>query len=912
MKKIHIYILLNIALVGLAAYFVYKNFYQPRLDIWELVPGNAVMVYENNNTVESWNSIVSKPVWQTLRQIPRFADYENTVNELDSLTGKDGTIDKLFRNKSFLISTEIVSSDGFDFTFYLDLEGSGNDMFSKILQSLKKSYHYTLKKREFMKFQIQELVNRSSNKTFTFLIYKNYLIGSYTPFLVEDVIRNIQEKFKDNFQQHITSLNDISKLENDEGNLYLDISKLPKLGGVFLNPESGKQLSRLATFAGNTFLDIKFTDHEILFNGVSTQAVSAKPDFINTFHNQNAQQVNITQYLPQRTAVFYDLAFSDFKNWQIAQTKYWAVNDRKQLDRYRTFDNNAGLSLDWIDDEIGIATLETIEPDVPDKLMLIKAKNAGEAMDSLTAYTQRIVAQSGDSLYSESFMDQQIIQLPVIEFPEQFLGSSFHGFENSYFTSYGDYIVLGNKMQVVKYFLKEIDDENTWGKSVKQNLFLENTLGESSISLMVNTPMFWDFLYEQLNDKWKTIFRQYHNQMKAFDMLAFQVSNLDNRYYTSLDVEHHTVTVKPEFASRFKKIQSAYTLTPIVTKPFIVRNHNNNRFEVMVQDSLNILYLISNEGEILWGDSIGSRITTDIAQVDYYKNKKLQYVFATKHRIFLLDRNGDHVADFPLKPDKNINVEYLSVIDYDNSKRYRFMFADDQGNLYLYDKDKKNLEGWQPRKLGGALACAPFHVRVRGGDCMIALQKNGVLNVMNRRGEMYNGFPIKLETPISGPIFTDIGNDFSTTKLIVVSETGEVIQVNLQGKILSREQLYKTTKESKFWLVPDALGQTFVIARQDYGRLSILNRSGASILESNLVTSSHLELQYYNFSTDNQIFVVVDPEQEFTYIYDQDGKLLNFEPIESGLPIALIYLTRERAFHLYKCYGNSFSVLSFE
>ena len=254
MKRIYIYAFLNIVLVGAAAYFIYINYYRPRLDIHQLIPGNAVVVYENNNAVQSWNTIVSKPIWQTLRQIPRFADYENTVDDLDSITGKKGTIDKLFRDHTFMVSAEVVSSDSFDFTFYLDLEGSGDQILPKIIKSLQSNYSYRLKEREFMGFEIQELVNRTTNKTFTFLIHKDYLIGSFTPFLVEDVIRNIKGEFKDNFQQHIASLKNVSKLENDEGNLYIDFAKLPELTGVFLKPEFNKTLSSLAVFAGNTFL----------------------------------------------------------------------------------------------------------------------------------------------------------------------------------------------------------------------------------------------------------------------------------------------------------------------------------------------------------------------------------------------------------------------------------------------------------------------------------------------------------------------------------------------------------------------------------------------------------------------------------------------------------------------------------
>jgi hypothetical protein len=269
------------------------------------------------------------------------------------------------------------------------------------------------------------------------------------------------------------------------------------------------------------------------------------------------------------------------------------------------------------------------------------------------------------------------------------------------------------------------------------------------------------------------------------------------------------------------------------------------------------------------------------------------------------------VENYPVKLKDGVQIEHLSVVDYDNSKRYRFMVADRRGNIYLYNKEGKNLEGWTPRPLESRLAVPGFHIRVRGGDCMVALQENGVLNVMNRRGNMYPGFPIDLKVRKTSDLFVDIGNDFDATRLITVSDEGEVIEVNLRGKILKREQLYKPTRESKFWLVNDALQKTFVIARQEYNKISILSRDGELMLEKNIISSGDLFTQYYNFSSDNQVFAFIDQVQEFAYLFDNDGQAISFEPLECSKPISLMYLSRTNEFRLYTCYTNNFTIESF-
>ncbi|MCK5704997.1 MAG: hypothetical protein KAI29_27785, partial [Cyclobacteriaceae bacterium] len=360
----------------------------------------------------------------------------------------------------------------------------------------------------------------------------------------------------------------------------------------------------------------------------------------------------------------YHAIFSDFKEWQSQLTKYWSITNEELFRQSLDFETKYNLKLDWIDNEAANAILETPGKETPDQLIFIGVNDKELAFNELSQFAKEVGNETDDSVYLENYYDQPIVQIPFSEFPSLILGNYFTGFENSFMTIFKEYLVLGNSMQVVRYFLDEIQNENNWGKSIRQNIFLENTLSESNFNIMINTALCWQMIMNNLNDKWVEHFKNYENQLKSFDRIAIQVSNLDRRFYTSIAVVHQEKKVAPPKVSRLKKIQNVYTLSPLISKPYIVKNHNNNRFEVLVQDSLNILYQISNEGEILWGDSIQDKIVSKIHQIDYYKNSKLQYLFATKNKIYLLDRNGDHVGNFPIKLKAGIELEHLSVIDY--------------------------------------------------------------------------------------------------------------------------------------------------------------------------------------------------------------------------------------------------------
>jgi hypothetical protein len=321
--------------------------------------------------------------------------------------------------------------------------------------------------------------------------------------------------------------------------------------------------------------------------------------------------------------------------------------------------------------------------------------------------------------------------------------------------------------------------------------------------------------------------------------------------------------------------------------------------------------LISKEGQILWKLKMQNPIVGDVYQVDYFRNGRTQYLYADEISIKLIDRSGNFVSGFPMHFPDSIKIQTLSLIDYDNSRHYRMLISDEKGHLYMFNMEKESLEGWSPLLLNGKVAFPPEHLRVRGRDCMVAVERKGMVHVLTRRGEPYDGFPLNLNTEILSPMFFEIGGSFNDSKFNVVNQNGVILQFNLNGRTINSTQLYKPSRETTFTISPDASKQTFVIARQDYNRLSVLDRKGDLIFEKDYVTSGNLAVQYYHFSMDNKIFAVTDKVQEFTYIYDGSGQLINSQPLESGFEIGLIYSEGQKRYQIYSCFGNKFTISSF-
>ena len=119
-------------------------------------------------------------------------------------------------------------------------------------------------------------------------------------------------------------------------------------------------------------------------------------------------------------------------------------------------------------------------------------------------------------------------------FPEKIFYPLISGFNTSYYTSAGKTIFIGEDLDELKRYLDDIDKEDTWGKSVAQNQYLESTLLESNISLFINTPRIWSLLETSLRPRWKKFVKENRNLLRSLGMGAAQFSHLNDSYYTNV------------------------------------------------------------------------------------------------------------------------------------------------------------------------------------------------------------------------------------------------------------------------------------------------------------------------------------------------------------------------------------------
>lgn len=875
MKNIVISIL--IILIGLGGYFgyIYYKTTDSVVDIWDFVPQNSVGVYESTKLNTLLEEIDSIFLFSKIQSIIA----ENNSAKPSNVYGLKDVFDKT----PTLISLHITSNSSVDILLLLDLSNNNkSEVLKEHLEKIENEQNHTHSVRKYKDVNIHEIVKGSDELSYVF--YKGIFISSRTPYLVEDAIRTVLDKKINSIKENNSELFTMPKLKNDDGNVYLNGNKFNDLVNIFVINEIEYP------FLKSVFYDLNVDKNKLLLNGFAYDKSGLG---LNTFNKQTPIAINVFDYIPNETLYLYHLGFGNSEQWL---SKIKKGKDSLGLERMNK----------WVGNEIAI--FETgITEESSEKVLFIQTTDVNEALNHINVLAESNVDSETDSLYFELYANYEIKELQIKEFPSQAFGDKFKGFEQSFYFVLDDYVVMSNSIYAIKKLLNSIEAEETWGRSIEKSKFLESTLKEANVSLFFNMPKMWGKLYGSLDDSWKNVIEEMELQ-NSISNGAIQFSNVDDKFYSSIVLELNNK--KEEVKGSYDIVSDTYFESKIITKPFIVKNYKDHSFETLVQDSLTQLYLVDSKGDVLWKDSIGDVIVGEIHQIDFYKNKKLQYFFATSSQLHLIDRKGNYVEGFPKQ--LNIPIEQLSVVDYDNSKNYRFIVENGKGGIYTYDKTLINLEGWSPRKVDGKLSEPIRHVRVRGRDYMIAIQQNGQINIMNRRGEFEKGSPLNLDINIESRMVVSVGSNSKTTTITILSTEGQMVTLNLNGEVVDRKDLYKPSKETKFKISISRGVKSFVIYRIDNNRLTILDKEGNMILEKNYLNANITSIQNYNFGVGNKIYAVNVGNQNFTYVYNHNGELVNSTPLNSNFEIGLLdYSSRLNKTMVYTNYKNHLSVYSY-
>ncbi|MFC5272206.1 hypothetical protein [Adhaeribacter terreus] len=906
-KKYILYLVGLLVLAGLG-YYGFSKWTEARekVDLWTLVPDDAVFVIESGNHADMIDRLKRTQVWESLSEVTYLRRLEENMVLIDSLADNRETLFKFLASKRVLSSVHVTSKNDFELVFYLPISTVKEHRYMRTLvENLEKNGEFEHSTHQYQGTTITEFRNPATRQSLSYFTYRNNLIMSPSAVLLEGIIRRIKRK---QFVSVAADYKNINYLNQEKvyANVFINYRNLPAFLNIFVKQELQPDMEYLCGLSRNSMLEFKLENNKLFLNGFSNPETLSQT-FYNHLSGQKPRPMELEQLLSNRIALF--LHFGLDKARRLRQ-----YNGAKLPELRPEFKAQTDTLSQLFGGELGLAYMQTYNPNAsPEKVVFAEAKVPDNAIKRLNTLALEINLLNKTVPYKEQKGNYTIRMVPVKEFPQRLFGKLFRGFEQCYFVAMQQYVVFADNPATLRSVINDFEAENVWGKSVAQKAFLEETQHEANFSVFLNSENAWQMLSRYVNNEKRESLLRNESLIKDFNQISWQFSQVEKQYYTSILLRQQDAQATEDLPSDTLEVEKT---TPFPSKltagPFAARSPLNRGLEMLVQDSNFVLHNISYEGRITWSDSLNEAVKGEILQAPFGSDGKTKYLFATSHRIHCLDRSGKEVESFPYYLPDSLRLQRLTILDFNKNGDHKLLVDDDLGNLFMFNEAGDLMPGWEPLSLESRVAIAPQHFRVGSKNVIVVVLENGLVYALDEEGETYPGFPFSIRASVRSGMFGKAGSNLRKSEVTLVTLRGEVITFNLAGEILKRHQLVRPERNATFELIPENSGKSYLIARQSLGRVTLLSPDFKLLLERNFFTSSRKIVQYFLFGGDNVIYVITETGPQKTYLFDVKAQPVGNRVIENRNPVKLVYNDITREFQLYKIFGSELKKITFE
>jgi len=885
-------IILLLLAFGLVVYFLIStSFFKKQFHPAEVVSAEAVFVFETRDPVQAWNTLVSQPIWSRFSYIPSLEGLEARLLALDSLSGRSGNLQRFFKGSEFALSLHQTGRDAFDFLFSIAF--SGNDHKEFVESLIEKIDPHRVHTRSYSEVRIFEIESPAGGPGLSYAFVDNLLLATYSSFLIEDAIRHTVTGGLKSFKSAYPQL--YNAYPEPEG---LGVFRLSSAGlaGFIKGISGGTERESAESFSDNDLaanLELSFEQDKIVLAGAS---YFGSGETIELIWEEEGTKDPFDDYITNRTAICHRYDLSSLDQIQNIPSRTFEEKSTLQGDMEKNFQKEQFL--ERLTGEICMMVLEEYDPAETERILLMKSGEVESQLQMLKAFNLKLLGAAQEQVHH--YLGREILFIAAEEFPAHLFDGNFPGFKNTYVLAYEDMIVMASSGRAARMFLEDMRNDNTWGKSIRHKQFLESLDNEIPLTYIINVQRFWNRILAASTPEWKVLFQKYAPQFKSIEWLTLQQDD----QATLLELQYSLDTIKNVTDIVLAEKMSVQFQDRLIYGPEVLQNFNDKSSDYLVQDELHEIHLITGAGDLVFSRALGGKIVGDVYQIDFFKNGKLQLLFATDNAIFAFDRLGEPLPGYPIYLPAEEVITHLNLLDYDNSMDYRYFIGTQNGSLYLLDKNGNFLEGWDPRNISAPPSSKPAHHRLSArGDYMVAANTNGEVYIMNRKGEIQTGSPIKLGEGLSTGYAVVEGGAGSAPQIVTINEEGEVVKVNFSGELTYRNQLLRPDSNTSFHLIRDQSQNRHLFVLHEYNKISVLNADNTLLFEKRIF-SEDLSYQFFSFGGDKSFFVVIDKVQDFIYLYNLQGELLNTRPINGNQYIEVKYSGSKNEYSILAIHEN--------
>jgi len=891
LKKI-LLVLLVVTFVGLLG-FVYYSLTQLRQtssDAIHAVPSSAAFLIESNNTLQVWQQLNNTNIiWQELIAVPFFANLQQQLIHVDSLQQKNQDIAQLLKSQSLLISVHATGAKNFDFLFLMNLPASifQEEAEKMLLQSLPAHRKFSPKMLEDVTIWISDATGPDA---FAYCFIDNIFIGSKQPMLVENAIGQLRSG------PSLMETPDFAKIKNTAGskglNVYVNFKQAHQVLAPLFGDDQEAFVKSWEHFSGWSELDLRFKPNAFQLNGFF-QASDSGAKYLSTFKNQKPVPLNATKVIPANALYFAHLGLSNRPNFSVEYAKWQKatgnLTDAEAKIPPALKEQGSELLLSWINEEVAMLLLENRISREPYQIGLFQTLSTREVTDNFMDYLNQ---QEDHTIDSTTYMGHTITGVGFGSAYEAYFGKWFAGLKADYFTTLDDYVIFASSPNALKEVIKSYENQKTLAKDLGYQSFAENLSEASNLMLYTSVPGMLEYALGAFAEEPLESIQPHIDLLKKFERSVLQISTAKkDLYYGNLYVKFN-----PEQKQEQESLWETELDATISQKPYLFVNHYTKLREIFVQDDQNTIHLISNTGKVLWKRQLDNPIIGSPRQIDAFANGKLQILFNTSDKLYLIDRNGKNVSGFPVQF-KSPATNPLVVIDYESNNKYRILVASGK-KVFNYDIDGKAVRGWAPKNMPDTINEIVHYFRIKKKDYITVIDRGGHVRVIDRTGKSRMTIKNKLPARSEQAIFLKPGKNLKESTLITTDSTGKVTLLYFNDKLKTVD--IGTFSPAHRFIHCDAnsdQANDFVVV--DGNEVAAFHQDGEAIYRIQLDSSiTAFPLQHFRFSSSQVGIGVVSTNSNELWLIDEAGALSEGWPLKGGSPFSIGDINRDGKFEV--------------
>jgi hypothetical protein len=883
-----VWLILVIAII--AGFLWFKSRNRGNADIRTVLPESTAIIFE----CSSFPSLIAElqsnnKIWKDLSGSGIFENALINIKGLDSLIKSETQI-RDFVNLKVCISLVLKANRSPGVLFCIPESVRKQDkVLLKYFAGKLQDFNYNKRRFEGNLVYDMSWKTPSGNQNFSFAVLDDIIIGSFTSELVEESIRQY------NPERNLTSKPEFSVItktigDNVSGNLFINYKNADEILKYYLNSDFAKGRTFLKDFASWGALDVEIFSDKIILNGFTSLVDSLNQEMM-AFRGQEPVEFNCPNFLPDAVSFFKVYGFSDKALYFKKLSEFLAKNpnSRELTVRKQNLLSSYGVNLDQvfseiISDEYGCAGMSSGRTSNPFFFMELKSQSLAEQqfVDWITNWALKN-GQSPQEFMLDYKIDNNttitVYKMPVGGIPSMVFGPAFSSPENDYFTFINNYLVFADSYISLKEFIYRVVLGNTLASEGSFSSLGENISSRSNLYYFAKPGSFAERSEEIFIETGHKLIHQSKESISRFNAVSIQFSVADELMYNHVLINYSGVS-----SGSVNTVWESRIDTSTVFKPEVVINHVTGEKEIFIQDQKNQIYLISNAGIILWKQMLDGPLKSDVFQVDYYKNGKRQYLFSTRNKIYLLDRNGNSVEKFPVEF-RSPATAGISVFDYDKDGTIRICVPGEDRKIYMYDKDGKIIPGWQADHTDNEVIQAVQHFRVGKKDYIVAIDKYKFY-ILDRKGSNRVALKQYFQVSSSNSFYLDLSRGENLARLVTTDTAGNIMRIYFTGTV---EKILERGIDTKHYFVyadidGDQKGEYITASEKT---LTVLHPDLSESFKLEFTDEISFKPIVYKFSaTDNKIGIVLR-NPGIIYLYDNNGSLYNGFPLKGSAPFSI-------------------------